>query len=193
MVKEVKIDKMDDLIEALGGGGGGSDIPTPTVQDDGKILSVAGGEYILAETHGGFVPNASSSDDGKVLTAIYDDKSGNCNAEWVTPLTPTKSMEYNEYPSTSSATYSGMYELTVKSGAVIRPGFIVTCNISNSVTGDSINDLNISNSVFQSSVAGTLIFPTKTNLCKYLVTLGIISSEDDIPYLSVTKVIVYYN
>lgn len=85
MVKEVKLDKMDELIEALGGGGGGSDIPTPTVQDDGKILSVAGGEYILAETHGGFVPNASSSDDGKVLTAVYDDKSGNCNAEWVTP------------------------------------------------------------------------------------------------------------
>lgn len=83
MIKEVKIDKMDELIEALGGGGGSSDIPTPTSDDNGKFLGVDNGEYVLQRV-ANELPTISESDNGKVLGAHYDDKSGGY-VEWVTP------------------------------------------------------------------------------------------------------------
>lgn len=82
MVKEIKIEKMDELIEALGGGGG-SDLPTPTSEDNGKVLGVVNGAYALKADEG--LPSMSQSDDGKVLQAVYNDKSARTEAQWVTP------------------------------------------------------------------------------------------------------------
>lgn len=114
MVKEIKIDKMDELIEALGGGGGS--VPTPTAQDEGKVLtanddgtaswedtlpdySEASQGSVLATQYNGelgwdrpenllpqgsLLPMITENDNGKVLKAFYDDKSGGYVA-WVTP------------------------------------------------------------------------------------------------------------
>lgn len=84
MVKEVKLDQMDELIKAIGkgGGGGGSDIPTPTSEDNGKVLGVENGEYALKNPKSG-LPSISSSDNGKVLQAYYDDRTDESGAQWV--------------------------------------------------------------------------------------------------------------
>jgi len=85
MVKEVKLEQMDELIEAIGkgGGGGGSDIPTPTSEDNGKVLGVEDGEYALKNPESG-LPSISSSDNGKVLEAVYDSRTDRSYAQWTT-------------------------------------------------------------------------------------------------------------
>lgn len=79
MVKEVKIDKMDELIEALGGGSGS--LPTPTSEDNGKVLGVVEGEYALKDDEGVDMTGATA---GQVLTAI-EDAGGNMIPGWTTP------------------------------------------------------------------------------------------------------------
>lgn len=73
MVKEVKIDKMDDLIEALGGGGSGSIVPTPTAQDEGKVLTANDdGTASWEDT----LPDYSEATQGSVLAKQYSGELG---------------------------------------------------------------------------------------------------------------------
>lgn len=78
MVKEVKLDKMDELIRALEGEGG---LPIPTSADNGKVLGVVEGDYALKDEAGVDMTGAQA---GQVLTAI-EDMGGNLKQGWTTP------------------------------------------------------------------------------------------------------------
>lgn len=73
MIKEVKIDKMDELIEALGGG---SIVPTPTAQDEGKVLTANDDGTASWENASGGVPDYSQALQGSVLATQYSGELG---------------------------------------------------------------------------------------------------------------------
>lgn len=72
---------LEDIKNAMDGG-----YPEPTSATDGQVLTADGdGGASWENPQSSGLPTITSYDNGKVLTSIYDDKSGTGYAEWQTP------------------------------------------------------------------------------------------------------------
>ena len=87
MTQTVQLEQMDELIEALGQGGGGGIVPTPESTDVGKVLTANNNGTASWDT---VIPTVSNSDRGKALKV---NKTNN-NINWT---------EISEVPDTTGA------------------------------------------------------------------------------------------
>lgn len=79
MVNVIEIEGMKDLIEAVGGSGGGSDVPAPTSADRGKVLGVKSNADEFEYKDISEVPDSTGATNGDVLTKTAS------GLEWATP------------------------------------------------------------------------------------------------------------
>ena len=84
MTNTIQIEGMDELIEAISGGGSGGIVPTPEAADEGKVLTAGDDGTASWEDapSGDSLPEQSSSTNGKFLSSVYDDKSEESYLEW---------------------------------------------------------------------------------------------------------------
>lgn len=101
------------------GGGGTSPLPTPTLQDDGKYVSVDGGEYALVELPEPTpeLPTVTSADEGKVLAV---DSEGEWSAVEPTSGGGDEVVIEIDYVNSSSAQTSEVLNSTVIDGYIAQ-------------------------------------------------------------------------